>query len=395
MSTAHQTDFSAKEPALGYNYQIRYSLYLLLREKTKENPSIRLEELDDIVIEDVDTIDLYQTKLHINSITNISNRSTDFWKTIRVWSDAVFSNLLDVSNTLFTLITTATISNESFISKLSVNSTQTRKGVLEEMCSICTETTNSTNKKGYEAFMRLSSEQQTSLISNINIIDASLSINETLTAIKNEFKYSAPIGKVDLFVERIEGWWFQQCILMLSKKKDSISSRELQIKISDTREMFSANNLPDDFPDPLTIGEEEIASYEERIFIKQLKIIAIKNNSLRSAISDFRRAYEQRSKWLRDNLIGIDEYNRFDSQLFDHWNRIFTLMKDECEEMSEDDLIKAGKNFYQDFYIKSPPAYKIRNNFQPQYLTIGSCHMLAEDKKIGWHPNYQELLKKI
>lgn len=219
MDTTYQTDFSAKEPSLGYNYQIRYSLYLLLREKTKENPSIRLEELDDIVIEDIDSRDLYQTKLHINSVANLSDRSADFWKTIRVWSENILSDLLDIDNTVFTLITTATVSPDSFISKLTVNSTQTRIGVLEDMLKICKERSNKTNIKGYEAFVRLSSEQQTKLINSINIIDASLSIEGTLTAIKNELKYSAPVGKIDLFVEKIEGWWFQQCILMLSQKK--------------------------------------------------------------------------------------------------------------------------------------------------------------------------------
>lgn len=393
MCTTCPTDFSAKEPSLGYNYQIRYSLFLLLREKIKENPSICLEELDDIVIDDIDGKNLYQTKLHINSVANLSDRSTDFWKTIRVWSESILSGLLDIDNTVFTLITTATTSPDSFIAKLTINSDLNRVGVLEDMLNVCTERTNQNNIKGYEAFGRLSTDQQTKLINNMYVVDASLSIDGTLNAIKNELKYSAPVGKLDLFVEKIEGWWFQQCILMLSRKKDFISSKELQIKISDTREMFSMDNLPDDFPDPLSIDEREIANYEERVFIKQLKLIAIKNNSLRNAISDFRRAFEQRSKWLRDNLTGIDEYNRFDKQLFDYWNNIFALLKDDCEEMTEEELIKAGKSFYEEYYIKKPPTYKIRNNFQPQYLTIGSCHMLAEDKKIGWHPNFQELLK--
>ena len=92
------------------------------------------------------------------------------------------------------------------------------------------------------------------------------------------------------------------------------------MKISDTRDLFMSDNLPDDFPDPLTIDEGEIVNYEEKMFIKQLRLIALKNNSLRNAISDFRRAFEQRSKWLRDNLIGIDEYDRFDKQLYDYWN---------------------------------------------------------------------------
>lgn len=390
----YQTDFSAKEPSLGYYYQIRYSLYLLLREKVKDNPSIRLEDLDDIVLDDIDGTNLYQTKLHINSVANLSERSSDFWKTIRVWSEAILNSLVDVDNTIFTLITTATATPDSFISKMTINSSQNRIGVLEDMQNICKEQNNQTNQKGYTAFLNLSADQQIKLINNIYIIDASLSIEETLKAIKKELIYSAPVGKIDSFIEKIEGWWFQQCILLLTRKKDYISSKELLMKISDTRDLFMLDNLPDDFPDPLAIDESEIVNYEEKIFIKQLKLIAIKNNSLRNAISDFRRAFEQRSKWLRDNLTGIDEYNRFDKQLYDHWNNIFSFMKDECEGLTEQELEKAGKAFYEEYYIKRTPAYKIRNNFQPQYLTKGSCHMLADEKKIGWHPNFQEKLQE-
>ncbi len=51
------TDFSAKEPALGYYYQIRYSLYLLLSGKEKGNDTeISIEKLDDISIEDFNSI---------------------------------------------------------------------------------------------------------------------------------------------------------------------------------------------------------------------------------------------------------------------------------------------------------------------------------------------------
>ena len=212
---AYQTDFSAKEPSLGYYYQIRYSLYLLLREKVKDNPSIRLEDLDDIVLNDIDGTNLYQTKLHINSVANLSERSSDFWKTIRVWSEAILNNLVDVDNTIFTLITTAKATPDSFISKLTINSVQTRIGILESMQNICKEQNNQTNQKGYSAFLNLSSEQQIKLINNIYIIDASLSIEETLKAIKEELKYSAPVGKINSFIEKIEGWWFQQCILLL------------------------------------------------------------------------------------------------------------------------------------------------------------------------------------
>lgn len=285
MGPSFETDFSAKEPSLGYYYQIRYSLYLLLHERKKENPCIRLEDLDDIVIDDINTKDLFQTKLHINSKANLSDRSSDFWKTIRVWSEAITAGLInDIENTFFTLITTATISNESFIHKLSIKSNELRIGVLESMLLIAGETTNTTNQNGYNAFRSLTNEQREKLVQNIIVIDASLSIEDTLSEIKQELKFSAPVGKLDSFVEKIEGWWFGQCISLLTNKKDYITIKELQLEISNVREMFSEENLPDDFPNPLTIDEEEISSYEEKIFIKQLKLISIRNNSLRRAI---------------------------------------------------------------------------------------------------------------
>ena len=38
------------------------------------------------LIEDVKNM----SGLHINSVANLSERSSDFWKTIRVWSEAIF-----------------------------------------------------------------------------------------------------------------------------------------------------------------------------------------------------------------------------------------------------------------------------------------------------------------
>ena len=112
-----ETNFSAKEPSLGYYYQLRLGLYLILK-SPKNNPVIKIESLDDIVIDNIDTMDLFQTKLHINSIANLTDSSPDFWKTIRVWSENIAQGLVDADNTLFTLMTTAKIGDGSFIEDL-------------------------------------------------------------------------------------------------------------------------------------------------------------------------------------------------------------------------------------------------------------------------------------
>lgn len=108
-----ETDFSAKEPALGYYYQIRYGLYLLLRHRDKDDFELAFEQLDDIVLQNLDSTKLYQTKLHIKSVANLTNASPDLWKTIRVWSEATKAKHINPDNTIFTLITTAKASESS------------------------------------------------------------------------------------------------------------------------------------------------------------------------------------------------------------------------------------------------------------------------------------------
>ncbi|MEA5005601.1 hypothetical protein SDC9_83500 [bioreactor metagenome] len=388
------TNFSAQEPSLGYYYQIRFSLYLLLKNKEMINPSITIENLDDIVIEHEDKVDLFQTKLHINSVANLTDSSSDFWKTIRVWSENITNMMIDANNTIFTLITTAKISESSFLLQLKPDSERDNEDVKNRMLSCVATSQNETNKKSYEAFSALSNENKIALIKNIIILDSSLSIDEALEAIKNQLIYSAPIGKLDSFVEHLEGWWFQQCIEMLNNKLDSISSKQLSQKISDIRDTFQLDNLPDDFADPLNIDESELPDYEDRIFVKQLKIISIRSNGLRSAISDFRRAFEQRSKWLREDLTSLEEIDFFEKQLFDNWNNIFMALKDDCEDVSQEEMIILGKNFYQKFYVERVPQVRIRPKFSSEYLTRGSCHMLSDKLKIGWHPDYQNLIKE-
>jgi hypothetical protein len=99
--------FSANEPSLGYLYQIRYGLLLIVSELNPE-ANLLIEKIDDISIERPDSLDVYQTKLHINSVANLTNASSDLWKTIRVWSEGIINNQIDPNNCLFNLITTAT-----------------------------------------------------------------------------------------------------------------------------------------------------------------------------------------------------------------------------------------------------------------------------------------------
>jgi hypothetical protein len=67
-------------------------------------------------------------------------------------------------------------------------------------------------------------------------------------------------------------------------------------------------------------------------------------------------------------------------------------MCDEAEEKTTEELKKLGKDFYINQFASSCPQIKIREKFKEDFLTRGSYQILADSKKIGWHPNFKNEL---
>ena len=389
------TDFSAKEPSLGYFYQIKYALLVLLsHSKELDNPKVRIENLDDIEIEDINTLQLLQTKLHIKNKANLTDSSVDFWKTIRIWSEYINNGTIDLDSTIFNLITTEEIPASSVLHKFKKNITLDSEvlEVIQVLDRIAIASTNKTNEKAYLAYQNLSVENKKNLIKRIRILDNSIGITEINNKIKKELIFSTYPHTIDAFLEILEGWWFRKSIDNLTSNIDFISSSELQLKIANISDSFQADNLPNHFPLQLEITDEEVENLKERNFLKQLELIKIKANSktLKLAISDFRRAFEQRSKWLRLHLLNPDEEEEYDLKLHDYWKNIFDIMSDQAEDKSLDELTELGKDFYLEQFAKTCPQIKIREKFNQDYLTRGSYQILADSKKIGWHPNFRD-----
>lgn len=384
-------DFSAKEPSLGYFYQLRYALFLLLSARQQENPVILIEALDDIEIRNNQQVNLHQTKYHANSKTNLSDRSSDFWKTLRVWCEQINTSLINPKETIFTLVTTESISEKSIIKKIKdkVNTQE----IIEELKEVAKETTNKTNIKGYQAFNALNQENKNKLIDNMFITDSSLDFNEVDKRIKNELKLSALQSQIDPLLERLEGWFFRICIEHLQGSVDYISFNDLQKQINYIVDSFKEDNLPIDFPDKIQLTAEELEKIDSMIFSKQLDLIDISQRVKNAAISNYQRAFNQRSKWLKDDLLNPQEEIDFDKRLIDEWQEKFDLLLDATEGSDATVQQAQGKDFYISNYVQQTSNIFIRNRFQENYLTRGSYHMLSDKLKVGWHPCFEDLLK--
>jgi hypothetical protein len=387
------TQFSAKQPAVGYYYQIIRGLVLLLTENRIPHPVLSFEELDDISIEGGDMVDVYQTKYHQNKETDTTDRSSDFWKTIRVWSEGILDGSLDPNKTIFTLITTASISDSSFIHLFHTHNDENERAILTKMETIAMEKTSDTNNKGYQAFRKLNEQQKKTLIHNIHIVDSNVSIDDTLNELRRILQYTAPSSCLDGFIDSIMGWWFLNSVeMLLSTGSPSISLDAVSNQIQTTRDLYRADALPDDFFEAVEVSDEELYDSESKTYVKQLSIINATNKEKRSAISDYKRAYGQRSKWLRDGRVTQKDYDIFDSDLRDDWDSRFGLIQDESEGKNEQEKSQKGHEFYRDFYVAPKHNIPIFKN-KGSYITKGSYQMLSDESTVGWHPDYKTILE--
>ncbi len=97
----------ASEQMIGYLYQVRYALNLLLK-NDDEQAQISIEKFDDVAFSEDDIPKLLiQLKHHVKHQGDLTNASTDMWRTLKVWIDAMKKspNLIETTN--FMIITTA------------------------------------------------------------------------------------------------------------------------------------------------------------------------------------------------------------------------------------------------------------------------------------------------
>jgi len=383
--------FSASEPSLGYLYQVRYGFMLIVSE-VNEDARLLLERIDDVSIETLNSLQVYQTKLHITSVANLTNASTDLWKTLRVWSEGIKNGTLNPETDLFNLITTAVASIDTIPYKLKQNTQKDRKvdEILTILRDVATSSKNETNKAAYDSFLSLSEDQQKSLIKNITVVDASIDINEAKSLILHEIRHYS-LKKESLY-ERLEGWFIGEAILQLQGFRDFITAKEVSSKILDIADSFKSDNLPNDFNVPITSDEAQLRQYRNKIFVKQMELIGSGQKVINNAISDYHRSFSQKSKWLREGLIYPDDEISYNKKLKEDWERKFSIIADSVDSDDSEIQKSKGKVFFETHYLTQYPPIHIKERFKEQYMVTGSCHMLSDKKEVGWHPDYNNKL---
>lgn len=387
--------FSAPEQALGYTYQFRYALLLTLR--LPEKAVCYIEKDDDIDFSDPEEGKILASLKHKAPGDALTDLSPDFWKSVRIWLNYYITNDISSDPVSFFLFTTGRVVVGSFLEAFLPNREKS-EGLPNQVRKVLKGSDSKLIKKTTELLEKLPADKWADFFRRISIFDSQERIQDIPTLIMNErFRPIRSQFRVPVF-ERLEGWWNNACIdLLTGVRAEPMRGFEVSEKLSSIAEQFREDNLPIDFEhaEPKDAVSPES---DDRYFVKQLRAIGLKSDRIRRAILDYYRAFEQRNSWLREVADLSGELETYDDRLVDEWARLREIVFEELMDTSPEDLLqKSGRELLNRLTSSGHSNLRIRPHVTATFVTMGSYHMLANDRRprVHWHPRFEQRIEEI
>lgn len=389
------SNHQASEQMIGYLYQVRYALALLL---DNDNPDfqISIEKFDDVAFsQDGDPRQLIQLKHHVQKHGNLTDASTDLWRTLKVWIDTIVKTPDILDETSFLIITTAIAPNESASAYLKSGSRRDVDSAYQKLKSVADKSENKEHQKFYDAFSKIDVAIIKRLLAQTYIIDEASNIIDVEKIFRKQIRYSCVPKYEDQICERLEGWWYKKTIEALcSDVPIFVTQSQVRSLLVSISQEYTDENLPIDIFDIGDFKESDLGP-DEKIFYEQLKLISIGSRRMQMALRDYYRAFRQRANWIRNDLLYVNELDNYEERLVDEWEHSFAAMEDdlaECAGLTEDEMIKEGRQLFSDIEKRD---IRIRPKCQEAFVMRGSYHILANQLKVGWHKDFYNRLKKL
>lgn len=383
-------DHTAGPQLLGYLYQVDQALLQVLRRgQSDPKVSIAIELLDDITFEvDGTPTELLQTKHHLGRQGSLSDRSPDLWQTITAWIDAFTGSSLDLASTSFTLITTGGAPAGSIASRLCDGEERDVESALKAMRDVATE--SDPPRADRAAFASLNATQQESLAKAMHVLPGSSSAVNLHAQLEQQLFFAVEAEYRSPLIDRLIATWHRLVVRSLAARpRRRISFTEIAAEIDHLRDGFRSDNLPIDI---LTTDVGlTMLSADDRRFVRQLQLIAIEERGIELAIRDYKRAYLQRRRWMADGLVDQVELERYEDRLIDEWEHLRTA-RPLADDANDDVRLHHGRSVYQATSAVSEP---IRPRVVDRFVTRGTYQMLADDLKVGWHPDFVDRLRQL
>lgn len=377
----------------GYSLQCTHCTSKLLA--AKPGSTVSIEVLDDVAVQspegDVDAVQI-KSGLETNPI---SNRSVDFWKTIRNWVDAVDANTLAVGKTLFTLhieAPRAGVICKRFSSATSLSDASSAIDFArEELWGKAPKFSKKDKVGGSLAehldvvFSTASRPSLEKIIVGFQLSVGARAAYESLLDQTKQLLVDADIAE-DVLLHGL-GWVKKTLDNLIEKgQPPAIAVDEFRTELNSFRNSLKKRDYLPTFAG-LPPSPDEVVENVLRPYVRQLNLVDWSEDALLTAISQFLNTKVNIIQYAKRGYVNRKSLLEFEAALKALWQNI----RDEVGLTGPDDAKKRGKLLA----LKCLKERRLLEGFAlPDDFTPGSFHLLADALDIGWHVDYLKLLQE-
>lgn len=367
---------------------------LALIQRRQPRLTLFIERLDDFHFEaDETALEIVQVKHHIGGGSDLTDTSVDLWRTINAWISVLESLEVDEIPS-FLLLTTSTAAPGSIAALLRQDDDRSPELAHERLLTTARADGAGTTRAWRERFAALPHDRREALIAAITVADQQPQLADLDTQLKQEFALAVRSEHLDAFVERLKGWWIGVVARMLTGQLQAVAFEDLQHEIQELRDGFSLDNLPFEYEVPHPTDEEG-AIYAASTFTSQLRIVDVVEERIAIAIRDYHRAYTNTSRWSREGLLLPGELGKYEVRIVDEWQRHFERMRQDIgDEATELEMREAGRSLWSSL-DNDIPMPLLRPRLEEPVISRGTLHSLADEERVGWHPEFRERLLEL
>lgn len=388
-------DHSASGSNAGFIYQFERALYWLA--KSPAAFLVGIETDDDVAVRGSDNSQVLEQDKHSirDDAEPFGNRSKDLWNTLAIWLEALDSDQIKADATIFIMVTNKVLP-ECIARNIGLAESEPEIDACIAALKSAGEDPPRLIASKIERVLRTCSRANLrSLISKCELVDGAQAAAGRQLRTQTVAHLQLPAWcstSADSIADELLGWLQRTALDSWRQNRPAWIQRDnfvnqLHAVINRRKREITRERAENLIP----VTNEKIGETKGSLFVKQLHWVTDDDTIVDSAIREFIRCNVEKSRLSAEGNITDEDWISFETALMSRWekirHRIIRIKKTEPENDVGFEIFTETTEEHREKLAGS--------DTEQVYLTSGTYHRLADMVRVGWHPKFEQLVKKL
>jgi hypothetical protein len=377
-----------------FGYSLQFPRVLLRLLQAEIDAKVGIEVCGDVAVFFPEGITLTEEDKSSLLKNAIADTSSNLWKTFYNWINAINNKELEPKTDRFIIYTNHRVPSDSIVMKL--NNAQTQQEVNSIIQLAQKKLENIGGDKNLFRYKKEIFENNLNIFRDIIprfelIIDHKA--DDVYNSIRNEIrKKYVQDDQIEYLLEALSGWLQKTTNQLIAQKKQAIISfSEFDKQFKFLFKIIRSNDILIDYALSKMPAKQELAKKAKKrpIYVRQLEIIKLTQDKIIRAVSDYFKADTNRQQWIEKGLVDESSMQDFESRLISFYTNLrqrILLTNSQVPKEDQGELILLECQQRQE---------RIANMDPPDRTVQGSYHVLSDELRVGWHPQWVNIFSEI